>query len=64
MAARCVAVLRDLHAVPSPDELEYRAWREAEPDPEGVTFYPEDLEPAEPHLVLPALGVRDAQASS
>ena len=63
LAARCVAVLRDVHAVPSPGELEYRAWREAEPDPEGVTFYPEDLEPADPHLELPGLGLRDAQDS-
>lgn len=63
LAAACVGVLQDVHAVPSPTELEYRAWREAEPDPVGVTFYPEDLEPAEPHLVLPQLGLRDAQES-
>jgi hypothetical protein len=63
LAARCATVLRDVHGVSSPTELEYRAWREAEPDPEGVTFYPEDLEPAEPHLVLPRLGLHDAQQS-
>lgn len=63
IAAACVTALRDVHQVPSPAELEYRAWRDPEPDPVGITFYPEDLEPGEPHLVLPGLGITDAQAS-
>ena len=63
LAAACRTVLRDVHQVPSPAELEYRAWRHPEPDPVGVTFHPEDLEPGDPHLVLPALGITDAQAA-
>ena len=62
LAEMAVGVLRDVHRVPRPEELEYRGWREAEPDPEGVTFDPEDLERYQPHLVFPALGIRDAQA--
>jgi hypothetical protein len=62
LARMCVAVLRHVHQVPSPDALEYKAWREAEPPPEGVTFYTDELEPLEPHLEFPALPVRDAAA--
>ena len=60
LAQMCVAVLRDLNGVPSPEELEYRAWREAEEPPEGVTYYEDELEPAEPHLVFARLGITDA----
>ncbi|GAA3031262.1 TY-Chap domain-containing protein [Actinokineospora globicatena] len=30
MAARCVVALRDVHGLPTPDELVYKAWRDAE----------------------------------
>jgi hypothetical protein len=63
LAESCVVLFRDVHGVPVPAELEYRAWREAEPPPEGVTFYEEDLEPYEPHLVLPDLPLRDVQSA-
>lgn len=63
VAQMAVAVLRDAHRVPSPDVLEHRAWREAEPDPVGVTFYEDDLEPLEPHLEFPELRIRDGLAT-
>ncbi len=63
LAQLCVAVFEDVHDVSSPDELEYRAWREAEEPPEGVTYYEDELEPAEPHLVLPRLHITDSDTA-
>ena len=63
LAFRCVNVLRLVHGVPNPEELEYRAWRDAEPPPEHELYYEENLDPAEPHLSLPRLGLRDARGS-
>ncbi|MBA8793649.1 hypothetical protein FHX74_001254 [Friedmanniella endophytica] len=60
LAQLCVRTLTDAHGVPSPDELEYRAHREGEEPPEDVVLYEEDLEQAEPHLVLDRLGITDA----
>ena len=56
VAAASVAALR-IRGVPSPDELVYKAWREPERPPEGVTFYEEDLDHGDPNLPLPALGI-------
>lgn len=61
-AADAVGTLRDLRGVPSPRDLEYRAWREGEPPPVGITYYEEDLEPEVPHLRFPELGLDDAWA--
>lgn len=63
LAQMCVAVLREVNGVPSPAELEYRAWREAEEPPEGVTYDEDELEPAEPHLVFARLEITDADAA-
>lgn len=57
LAEASVAVLRDVHHVPAPDELVYQAWQEAEQPPEGVTYYLEDLAPYVPRLDLPELGI-------
>lgn len=64
LARMCVAVFQDVHGVSSPAELEYRAWRDAEEPPEGVTYYEDELEPAEPHLVLPRLQITDSVSAS
>ena len=61
VAGLVVEVFRDVHRVPGANALEYRGWRDAQPGPEGVTYYEEDLEPAEPHLTFPDLEIRDAQ---
>jgi hypothetical protein len=60
MAARCTRLFRDVHAVTDPDQLEYRAWREPELPPEGVTYFDEDIDPGEAHLVLRDLPIHDA----
>lgn len=60
-AERCVAALRDAYGVASPDELSYRAWREAERMPEGETWSAERVERMDrgaPVVELPALGLR------
>jgi len=62
LAHMSVSVLRDVHQVPGPAVLEYQAWRDAEPPPLGITYHEENLEPREPHLVFPQLGIRDALA--
>jgi hypothetical protein len=64
MAARCTQLFRDIHAVSDPDQLEYRAWREPELPPDGVTYHEEDIDPGKPHLVLPDLPIRDVGEGS
>ncbi|GAB3634243.1 hypothetical protein GCM10027421_35970 [Microbacterium shaanxiense] len=44
LAERCVVALRDVFGVTDPGQLIYRAWREAEAFPQGVTLYPEQIE--------------------
>lgn len=60
LADASVATLRDVHRVPSPDRLVYRAWQEAERPPEGITYQLEDLAPQVPHVDLPGLGIPSA----
>ncbi|MDT9592987.1 DUF6301 family protein [Nocardioides zeae] len=58
LVARCVAALREAYGVRSPDDLAYRAWREREVAPSGVTWPRarfEALDPGEDPLVLPDL---------
>jgi hypothetical protein len=57
LAEASVAALRDIYRVPSPDNLVYRAWQEAERPPEGVTYHLEDLAPYVPRVELPDLGL-------
>ncbi len=60
LAARCIRALRDAYHLASPDSLHYRAWREPELMPPGVTMYPEqiaELDPGEDPLPLPTLGI-------
>ena len=60
LATHCVGALRDVLRVPAPDVLSYRAWREPETQPPGVTWPPErfdELDPGEDPLPLPALGL-------
>jgi hypothetical protein len=58
LAARCVAVLRDAHGLTGPDELVYKAWRDAQ-WPAGT---PESAERdlGENPLLLPWLGIPSA----
>ncbi|MDQ0642117.1 TY-Chap domain-containing protein [Microbacterium murale] len=44
LAERCVVALRDVFGVTDPGQLVYRAWRDAEAFPQGVTLYPEQIE--------------------
>lgn len=60
LAERCTAALRDVHHVDGPDVLSYRAWREREVQPPGVTWPAErfdQLDPGENPLLLPSLGL-------
>lgn len=60
MADRCVVALRDVLHVADPAVLTYRAWREAEVQPPGVTWQPErfdELDPGADPLLLPGLGL-------
>lgn len=60
LAARCVVALRDAYGIESPDDLGYRAWREAEQMPEGVTWSAEQIDRLDrgvDSLELPALGL-------
>ncbi len=56
VAAASVQALR-IRGVASPDELVYKAWREPQRPPQGVTFYDEDLDPGDPELQLPGLPI-------
>ncbi|MGM1059023.1 TY-Chap domain-containing protein [Saccharothrix sp. Mg75] len=58
MAARCVVALRDVHGLPGPDGLAYKAWRDAE-WPSGTTPSAE-RDPGENPLVLPWLDIPSA----
>ncbi|MFJ4223984.1 TY-Chap domain-containing protein [Microbacterium sp. NPDC089695] len=60
LAQRCVAALRDAYGIESPDELAYRAWRDAELIPAGETWSEESiarLDRGEDALDLPMLGL-------
>lgn len=60
IANRCVVALRDVYHLESPETLRYTAWREAEQQPPGVTWQPEQferLDPGNPGLELPSLGL-------
>ena len=61
LAGRCVTALRDVFGIAEPEVLTYRAWREPEQQPPGVTWPPErfdQLDPGENPLILPSLGLR------
>ncbi len=67
LAEQCTVALRDTHHIESPDVLRYRAWREPEYQPAGVTWQPErfeQLDPGENPLSLPMLGLLQADTSS
>ena len=58
LAARCGAALRVAYGVKSPADLSYRAWREPQPAPRGVTWPKkrfDDLDPGEDPLRFPDL---------
>jgi hypothetical protein len=60
LADGCVVALRDVFGVVEPGLLTYRAWREPEVQPPGVTWSAERfdaLDPGEDPLLLPALGL-------
>ncbi|WP_347782594.1 TY-Chap domain-containing protein [Paenarthrobacter nicotinovorans] len=60
LAERCVAALRNSYGVKSPDDLSYRAWREAELMPAGQTWSAErvaGMDPGSASLELPGLGL-------
>lgn len=60
LAGRCVVALRDVFHLEAPQVLSYRAWREPETQPPGVTWEPErfdQLDPGEDPLLLPMLGL-------
>ncbi|MGB4957018.1 MAG: hypothetical protein WBO49_01055 [Candidatus Saccharimonas sp.] len=59
LAAQCGVALRDVYHL-EPANLQYKAWREAEQQPPGVTWQPEQferLDPGDPQLELPNLGL-------
>lgn len=60
LAERYVVALRDVFSVAEPGQLQYKAWREAESFPQGVTFYPqqvEELDKGANPLEVPQLGL-------
>lgn len=60
LAERYVVTLRDVFGVESPDALQYRAWRDPERFPEGVTLSPSQLsalDAGEVPLAIPELGL-------
>lgn len=66
LAQRCVVALRDVYGVAAPGVLSYRAWREPESQPPGVTWSPErfdELDPGENPMPLPGLGIPAAAAA-
>ncbi len=59
LAAQCCVALREVYHL-DPATLRYKAWREPEQQPAGVTWQPEQfdrLDPGEPDMQLPALGI-------
>jgi len=59
LAKDCCVALRDIYHL-DPAALQYEAWREAEQQPPGVTWQPEQfeqLDPGDPQLELPSLGL-------
>jgi hypothetical protein len=59
----CAAALRDAYGIGSPDVLVYTAWRHPDPTPPGGVPDGVELDPGDPALQLPALGLRREQAS-
>lgn len=60
LADRCLVALRDVFHLSDPQGLTYRAWREPEQQPPGVTWQPErfdELDPGADPLLLPSLGL-------
>lgn len=60
LAHRCVVALRDAFQVSGPEDLQYRAWREPEEAPPGVTWPLErfnELDKGENPLVIESLGL-------
>ncbi len=60
LADRCVTALREVYRIAAPEALSYRAWREPEAQPSGVTWPAERidrLDPGENPLPLPRLGI-------
>ena len=65
LADRCVTALRDVYGATAPGVLGYRAWREPDTQPPGVTWPPErfdELDPGQDPLPLPGLGLPAAPA--
>ncbi len=63
LANRCCVALRDVYNL-EPDVLRYKAWREAEQQPLGVTWQPEQFERLDrgnPRVELPTLGILQSQ---
>ncbi|MDR6639031.1 TY-Chap domain-containing protein [Paenarthrobacter nitroguajacolicus] len=61
LADRCVAALRQSYRINSPEDLCYRAWREAEQMPAGETWSAEKVERMDPgagSLAVPGLGLK------
>jgi hypothetical protein len=59
LAARCCVALRDVYQL-KPTDLEYKAWREPEEQPPGVTWQQEQfdqLDPGEKSMAHPTLGL-------
>ena len=59
LAERCVVALRDVVGIEDPSVLSYRAWRDPDTQPSGVTWSPERvaaLDRGENPLPLPHLG--------
>lgn len=60
LAARCVVALRDVHGLPGPDGLVYKAWRDAEWPSDAIP--PADRDRGENPLVLSWLGIPSVPA--
>lgn len=61
LAGRCVAALRDVFGIAEPESLTYRAWREPEQQPPGVTWPPERfdrMDAGRNPLPMPSLGLQ------
>ncbi|WP_146108308.1 hypothetical protein V5P93_002232 [Actinokineospora auranticolor] len=58
MTTRCVVALRDVHGLPDPDDLVYKAWRDPEWPSDAVP--PTEWDLGENPLVLSWLGIPSA----
>lgn len=64
LAVQCCVALRDVYQL-TPTDLQYKAWREPEQQPPGVTWQPqqfEQLDPGANPLLLPSLGISQEQS--